>query len=270
MEAGRRKRETARQRSQLAEHPRAAATQRTTEPAGLSFRRRNRPGSTSTRRIRYPTSFSSSLTERSILCGKQLGSMNKLDTRRRSERKGKELMNFQAHLHRLQNVKPAIDNSEPKKHPLSNKKERLKRREYALIEQNNKILLDRLAKIVQTKTIDNEMSADTQKHHELKRRLGLLKKREEMQKITEDNQRLLKRIQDTPPAYNHLEWEESARKLEAFKKTMALYPEFYDRQDRDRRKSSAMGSRSGLKTPASRGNTTTLSSNTYTSLPKLV
>lgn len=161
--------------------------------------------------------------------------MNKLDTRRRSERKGKEILSFQAHLTRLQNVKPAIDNSEPKKHPLSNKKERMKRREYALIEQNNKILLDRLAKIVQTKTIDNEMSADTQKHHELKQRLGLLKKRDQMQKITEDNQRLLKRIQDTPSAYNHLEWEEDARKLEAFKRTMSLYPEYYEKLDKEKR-----------------------------------
>lgn len=126
-------------------------------------------------------------------------------------------------------MKPAIDTSEPRKHPLSNKGELVKRREYALIEQNNKLLLERLAKIVQTKTIDNVMSVDTQKHHELKRRLGLLKKRDQMQRITADNQRLLKRIQETTPAYNHLEWEQDAKRLETFKRTMSLYPEYYDK-----------------------------------------
>ena len=154
--------------------------------------------------------------------------MNRMNTRRRSERRGVDLMKFEEHLDRLQKVKPAIDNSEPRKHPLSNKSEIMKRRAYALIEQDNKLLLDRLSKIVQTKTIDNEMSTDTKKHHELKRRLTLLKKREQMQKITEDNQRLLKRIQVTPSAYNHLEWEESAKKQLAYMRTMSLFPELYD------------------------------------------
>ena len=32
-----------------------------------------------------------------------------------------------------------------------------------------------------------------------------------MQKITEENHRLLRRIQEVAPKYNHLEWEEEAK-----------------------------------------------------------
>jgi len=38
-----------------------------------------------------------------------------------------------------------------------------------------------------------------------------------MQKITEENQRILKRIQEVPPAYNHLEWEEEAKRRDEIK-----------------------------------------------------
>jgi len=64
-----------------------------------------------------------------------------------------------------------------------------------------------------------------------------------MQKLTEENQRLLKRIQDVPSAYNRFEWEEDAKRNEVIKRCMALYPEFYEKQDREKalRKQNRMG-----------------------------
>ena len=55
-----------------------------------------------------------------------------------------------------------------------------------------------------------------------------------MQKLTEENQRLLKRIQEVPSAYNRFEWEEDAKRNEVIKRCMALYPEFYEKQDREK------------------------------------
>lgn len=55
-----------------------------------------------------------------------------------------------------------------------------------------------------------------------------------MQKLTEENQRLLKRIQDVPSAYNRFEWEEDAKRNEVIKRCMALYPEFYEKQDQEK------------------------------------
>lgn len=53
------------------------------------------------------------------------------------------------------------------------------------------------------------------------------KKRLEMVKITTENQRMLRRIQEVPPAYNHVEWEEHARENERHKRSMTIYPEYY-------------------------------------------
>ena len=47
---------------------------------------------------------------------------------------------------------------------------------------------------------------------------------------------MLKRIQEVPPAYNHVEWEEHARASEKNKRSMALYPEYYDKFDKDNSK----------------------------------
>ncbi len=57
-------------------------------------------------------------------------------------------------------------------------------------------------------------------------------KRAAMQKLTEENQQILKRIQEVPPAYNHLEWEEDAKRKDHIKRCMALYPEYYERNDK--------------------------------------
>lgn len=55
-----------------------------------------------------------------------------------------------------------------------------------------------------------------------------------MQKLTEENQRLLRRIQDVPSAYNRFEWEEDSKRNEIIKRCMALYPEFYEKQDKEK------------------------------------
>ncbi len=48
-----------------------------------------------------------------------------------------------------------------------------------------------------------------------------------MQKITEENQRLLKRIQEVPPAYNHLQWEEEAKRNDIIKKCTVVHSLIY-------------------------------------------
>lgn len=101
-------------------------------------------------------------------------------------------------------------------------------------------MLERLAKVVQNKTIDNEIHKSVEFHANFKKKLGLTKKRVEMQRLTEENQRMLKRIQEVPPAYNHLEWEEDARRKEHIKRCMALYPEYYEKLDKEREDKATM------------------------------
>jgi hypothetical protein len=109
------------------------------------------------------------------------------------------------------------------------------RRRYAAIEFDNKLLLERLATIVQHKTIDNEIHKSVESHAKFKKKLVLTKKRLEMQKITEENQRVLKRIQEVPPVYSRIEWEEQAKIHETHRRGMAIYPEYYDRLEKEKR-----------------------------------
>jgi hypothetical protein len=92
-----------------------------------------------------------------------------------------------------------------------------------------------------------------------------------MQRITDDNQRLLKRIQETPSAYNHLEWEEDARRLDAFKRTMSLFPEFYDKAENEKMKSRTGSRRASTSLiPIATTKRDTPSPETYrTSFPKI-
>ena len=96
--------------------------------------------------------------------------------------------------------------------------------------------MERLANVVQQKTIDNEIHGATAMHQKFKKKLVETKKRIDMQKITEENQRILKRIQEVPPAYNHLEWESEAKKRSEIVKGMALYPEYYERLEKEKEK----------------------------------
>lgn len=71
---------------------------------------------------------------------------------------------------------------------------------------------------MQHKTIDNDPPHSKSIGRQQARRL-------ELQRITQENQRLLKRIQETEPCYNHLQWEEEARKREQIMANMSEFSE---------------------------------------------
>lgn len=82
-------------------------------------------------------------------------------------------------------------------------------------------MLERLAKIMQQKTIDND-----NKHTKFGKSLIQTSRRVELHRITQENQRLLQRIQEVEPIYNHLEWEEEAKQRAAYVKNMSDFREF--------------------------------------------
>ncbi len=130
-------------------------------------------------------------------------------------------------------MRPTVDAGPPREHPFSNKREMEKLRYTSVIEMDNRLMLERLAKVVQHKSIDNEIHKSVAMHAAFKKKLGLTKKRLHMQKITEENQRLLKRIQEVPPAYNHLEWEEEARRRDEVMRNMTVYPEMLEKREKE-------------------------------------
>jgi len=89
----------------------------------------------------------------------------------------------------ISTMKPTVDCGPPRAHPFSNKNAMDKQRVQAVVEMDNRLMLERLAKVVQNKTIDNEIHKSVAMHAQFKKKLGLTKKRLEMQKLTEENQR---------------------------------------------------------------------------------
>jgi hypothetical protein len=140
----------------------------------------------------------------------------------KSYQKQMTIREYEDHMKRISSMKSVIDSKPPKISKLDNKKKDIeRRRHYASIEMDNRLLLERLVKTMQNKTIDNENK--TCKKYS--KSLISTSRKLELQRITQENQRLLKRIQETEPCYNHLIWEEEAKKREYYKRNMS---EFHD------------------------------------------
>jgi len=104
---------------------------------------------------------------------------------------------------------------------MSKRNEIERERKRALIEQDNRLLLDRLAIAMQTKNIDNVLIE--------KPFISLmeLQRKKELKKIMIANSRLLGRIQSTIPSYDHVLWEKDAEHHVEILKNMTEFPELF-------------------------------------------
>lgn len=129
------------------------------------------------------------------------------------------MKNYESHVRRLQEMSSVVDTSKPtsKKLPSTRISEQRRLRE-EYITQENCNLLDRLAKVMQKKRIDND--GERYLKHRVQTKNATTKKHE-LQRITEENKRLLRRIQQVNPVYDHLEFENTAKKNEYLAKKMS-------------------------------------------------
>jgi hypothetical protein len=140
----------------------------------------------------------------------------------KSYQKQMTMREYEDHMRRISSMKSVVDSKPPRISKLDNKKKDIeRRRRYEHIEMDNRLLLERLVKTMQTKTIDNE-NKSCKKYS---KSLISTSRKLELQRITQENQRLLKRIQETEPCYNHLIWEEEAKKREIYKRNMSEFQE---------------------------------------------
>jgi len=127
-----------------------------------------------------------------------------------------------AHKDKLANMKPAIDNSAPKKpsHLASNKKrEQMMEDRYTKIERENRLLLEKMSHIMQKKSLDNSNQS-----WKYTKSLNKSYRKQQLQKITQENQDILRRIQQREPHYNHVEWEEDRKVHEQYLRNICEYP----------------------------------------------
>ena len=144
---------------------------------------------------------------------------------RRPERQNMELVLYNNHLRRLQTMKPTIDNSAPKPHPFNNRRQKEIDRNNRRIDHENCLLLENIAKTIQKPTIQNTLEAHVHQHAIFKKKLSHTKKRLRAAQIMDDNLRLLDRIQQVPPVYDHIQWEYDEKQRQKILKNMSLYPE---------------------------------------------
>jgi len=109
---------------------------------------------------------------------------------------------MEKHRKRLQKVKPSVDTSAPPiyAHLIHRaKKEQLLEERYTQIENENRILLKKMSHIMRHQSLDNRNFARP-------RSLNAISRKQELRKIMEENQQILKRIQGRQPNYKREKW----------------------------------------------------------------
>eukprot|EP01082_Thalassiosira_pseudonana_P003442 g3271.t1 g3271 contig12:1750467-1751176(-) len=115
------------------------------------------------------------------------------------------------HEQKLRDMKCSIDNKCPRaaSHLKTKaKKNALMEERFAQIETENRLLLEKMSHIMRFKgAIDCRNDSVKYSHS-----LGKERRKRELQRITKENQQILRRIHNAQPAYNHAKWEEDAKR----------------------------------------------------------
>eukprot|EP01010_Urceolus_cornutus_P005129 NODE_871_length_1265_cov_458.801809_g666_i0.p1 GENE.NODE_871_length_1265_cov_458.801809_g666_i0~~NODE_871_length_1265_cov_458.801809_g666_i0.p1 ORF type:complete len:287 (+),score=60.93 NODE_871_length_1265_cov_458.801809_g666_i0:76-936(+) len=129
---------------------------------------------------------------------------------------------YKNHRAKLNKIKPSIDNKAPPMYPhlyQKIKKAQMEEERCGQIERDNRTLVRRMTDIMQRSALETQNPwAD---RRVLNRRET---RRRELMRVTQENQALLKRIQQAQPTYNHLQWEQQQEQREALCERLCQYP----------------------------------------------
>ena len=127
--------------------------------------------------------------------------------------------NQRIHTEKLKNMQSRVKSSKPTKLKhlkFKAKKEQMLEERFTEIERENRILLEKMSSIMNKKKKEG-------KDAEVKS-LNKNSRKEEMRRITMENQALLKRLQERTPCYNTHQWDEDRRKTEKRLQNMCEFP----------------------------------------------
>ena len=109
----------------------------------------------------------------------------------------------------------------PKQHPHMRrnlKREQMMEERFATIEKENRILLEKMSSIMQKSWIDNDGESLPKP-----RSLQKTQRKFELQRITRENDFILKRIQQREPTYSAAEWERDRKVNERYVRNIVEY-----------------------------------------------
>lgn len=126
------------------------------------------------------------------------------------------------HRKRINQMKPQIDTTVPTVCHLDHLRNNLKREQlleerYYEIDRENRILLSKMSDIMRTQNIPDRGKSGPPSMNRDGRKMELMR-------ITQENQAILKRIQQAQPVYNHVIWEDSYKKSATYLRNSAEYP----------------------------------------------
>lgn len=128
------------------------------------------------------------------------------------------------HKKRIRSMKACIDNKAPKRptHMKKNlKREQMMEERYATIERENRLLLEKMSAIMQGgHGIDNRL----RKPDNVGTSMNKSYRKKELQRITQENQAILRRIQACEPSLNRAVWEEDRRQNEKLLRNICENP----------------------------------------------
>eukprot|EP00912_Choanoflagellata_sp_UC4_P001816 UC4_evm6s1162 len=128
---------------------------------------------------------------------------------------------YSRHRKRVKNQKSCIDNKPPRTYMhlhLKLKKLQLEEERLATIERDNRILLEKMSRIMRSGgAIDNRNDYEHKSLNKSARQRELLR-------ITHENQAILKRIQTREPAYHYEQWEDEYTVQEGYAANIRKYP----------------------------------------------
>lgn len=161
---------------------------------------------------------------------------NRLVTKRHREQERK------LHKSKLASAKSCTDTTVPSVYAFGHlrvnmKKEQLLEERYSEIDRTNQILLQKMTEILRQPSLP----PITQRSPRGPASLNKDSRRRELVRITNENQNILKRIQEAQPVYNHVQWEASWRKSERYLRTACVYPVILNTRRRKDTKGAKLG-----------------------------
>ncbi|XP_071105017.1 sperm axonemal maintenance protein CFAP97D1-like [Haliotis cracherodii] len=128
---------------------------------------------------------------------------------------------FYTHRRKVEAAKAVIDNKPPKTYMhlhIKLKKLQMEGERLAIVERDNRILLEKMAHIMRTGgLVDNVKRDYTHKS------LNKTKRQRELLRITYENMAILKRINAKEPHYKHLKWEAEHHCNQSYMMNVAKY-----------------------------------------------
>jgi E3 ubiquitin-protein ligase TRIP12 len=126
------------------------------------------------------------------------------------------------HKQRIKGMRPQIDTTQPETMHLDHLRNNLKREQlleerYYEVDRENRILLQKMSDIMRNPTYSSARATGGKSLNRDGRKMELMR-------ITQENQAILKRIQQAQPVYNIVSWEDAYKRSGQYLKNSAEYP----------------------------------------------